>query len=99
MPANGRTRSASRSSRAWWWVGSRYGERSRRWRSLMRGCCGHGIAADGGYDRDSFLAPPEPAAVARAPATASLARKAEAALRTGRATEALELAKLHAREK
>jgi tetratricopeptide (TPR) repeat protein len=36
--------------------------------------------------------------VARAPAIASLARKAEAALRAGRTAEALELAKLHARE-
>ena len=36
--------------------------------------------------------------MARAPATASLARKAQAALRAGRATEALESAKLHARD-
>lgn len=37
--------------------------------------------------------------MARAPATAALARNAEAALRAGRVTEALELAKQHARDR
>src|SRR5262245_19429054 len=77
----------------WWWVGSRYGERSSRWRSLM----GTGSAAVGMRrvaDMIGNRCPlPEPHDVAKAPATAPLTRKAEAALRDRRPGEALALAR------